>query len=283
MDAFVKQLVAADFDGLGIFVWNLAALTGMFGSIAAYERFIQERGMEKIVDIFWSAPQAVPLASPHLRETHDRIFGALERFAGACEGLAVENLVVMPTNAHYAMEPITPDTIKILADLWNRVGRMAKAHGMKLGCHHEFWGGLRTWQQIDLFYEHADPEYVYLYIDTAQHQIAGVDPVELYVKYHERVSGFHLKDTWHVDIVGDYRSRPDAELVAKTTGQWFHEMGTPQGLVDFPALMHALKAFGYTGWVGVEHDKVDIGGGSYPESTAVAMWYARNVLSPIYS
>lgn len=283
MDAFIKQLVATGFTGIGIFVWNLNMLSSMFGSVAAYKRFIQERGMEKIVDIFWAAPQAVPNVMPHDRGSHDAIFAVLERFARACDGLEVENMVVMPTNAHYAMEPITDDKIKIMADLWNRVGKMARDHGMKLGCHHEFWGGIRTMEQIDTFYANTDPDYVHLYIDTAQHEIASVDPVALYVKYHDRVSGFHMKDTHHVDHAEDYRAFPDAELLASTTNRWFHEMGTAEGLVDFPALMQALKDHGYKGWLGVEHDKADIGGGSYPESTAVAMWYAKNVLSKIYS
>jgi sugar phosphate isomerase/epimerase len=283
MDAFIKQLVTVGFAGLGIFVWNLQALNSMFGSVKAYKNFIQDRGMEKIVDIFWAAPQAAPNVMPHDRASHDAIFSTLERFVGACDGLEVENLVVMPTNTHYGMEPITPDRLKITADLWNRVGKMTRSHGMKLGCHHEFWGGIRTPEQIDFFYANTDPEYVHLYLDTAQHQIASVDPVALYIKYHDRVCGFHLKDTHYVDLVGDYRRKPEPELCASTTGRWFHEMGTPEGLVDFPALMAALKEYGYKGWLGAEHDKAQIGGGSYPESTAIAMWYVRNVLSPIYS
>jgi sugar phosphate isomerase/epimerase len=106
--------------------------------------------------------------------------------------------------------------------------------------------------------------------------------VALYRQYAHRVNGFHFKDTRHVDKVEDYRSQPDPELCASTTTRWFWEMGTPGGLVDFPALMQALKEHDYEGWIGVEHDKADIGGGSYPESTALAMWYARNVLEPIY-
>ena len=41
------------------------------------------------------------------------------------------------------------------------------------------------------------------YCDTAQHTIAGVDPVALYERLHDRCGGFHLKDTHHVDRTGD--------------------------------------------------------------------------------
>ena len=281
MDEFVKQLAAVGIEGLGMFAWNLAAVSAMFGSPKGYRDFLVERGLSQIVDIFFAMPQATPSVAPHRRETHDLIVRILENFARASEGSGAENLVVMPTNAHNNMEPVTEEKIQILADLWNRVGKMSKQHGLKLGCHHEFWGGLRTREQIDRFYELTDPDYVHMFIDTAQHVIAGVDPVDLYLCYHNRVSGFHFKDTKHVDTVGDYRSHPDAELVSATTPQWFHEMGVPGGRVDFPALMHALKEYNYKGWIGVEHDKVDIGG-SYPESTALAMWYAQNILSKIY-
>ncbi|MEO6248914.1 MAG: hypothetical protein ABIO85_10110 [Sphingomicrobium sp.] len=69
--------------------------------------------------------------------------------------------------------------------------------------------------------------------------------VALYRDYHERVCGFHFKDTKHIDKFEDYRSQPDPELVARTTTRWFWEMGTPGGLVDFPALIEAIRDYGY--------------------------------------
>ncbi|WP_428333213.1 sugar phosphate isomerase/epimerase family protein [Novosphingobium sp.] len=283
MDRFIKQLSAVGFTGVGMFAWNLGAVSAMFGSLKNYQDFLIERGLEKIVDLFWCQPQATAGMQLHNPEHHPRFIGMLNHFSGLADGLGIENLIVMPAHSYRDTEPVTPDRIKILADLWNKVGVMASKHGMKLGCHHEFWCGIRSAEEIDQFYALTDPAYVHLYIDTAQHVIAGVDPVALYTQYHDRVNGFHLKDTLHVDKVGDYRSLPDPELVAQTTRRWFYEMGTPGGLVDFPALMRAMKDHGYQGWVGVEHDKADIGGGNYPESTALAMWYAQNVLAPIYA
>jgi sugar phosphate isomerase/epimerase len=60
--------------------------------------------------------------------------------------------------------------------------------------------------------------------------------------------------------------------------RWFYEMGTPGGLVDFPALMREIVASGYDGWLTVEHDKADTFGGSYAEATCVAKWYIDSVL-----
>ncbi|WCT79751.1 sugar phosphate isomerase/epimerase family protein [Novosphingobium humi] len=283
MDRFIKQIASVGLTGIGMFAWNLGAISAMFGSLRSYREFLADRGIEKIVDLFWCAPQASPGMELHNPEHAGRVVGMLEHFVRLADGLEVENLVVMPAHCYTDTQPVTAERIKVLADVWNRAGRMAAGHGLKLGCHHEFWCGIRSQEEIDLFYAHTDSDFVHLYIDTAQHVIAGVDPVALYEKYASRVNGFHFKDTRHVDLVEDYRSLPDPELVARTTPRWFYEMGTPGGMVDFPALMRALKRHAYQGWIGVEHDKADIGGGSYPESTALAMWYARNVLSPIYS
>ena len=70
--------------------------------------------------------------------------------------------------------------------------------------------------------------------------------------------------------------------MAPQTARWFYEMGTEGGLVDFPRMMKALKDHEFTGWITVEHDKANVGGDD-AESTALSMWYAKNVLSEIYA
>jgi sugar phosphate isomerase/epimerase len=60
-------------------------------------------------------------------------------------------------------------------------------------------------------------------------------------------------------------------------------MGTEAGLVDFPNFFKAIKHYNYEGWITVEHDKADIGGGNHHESTAYAAWYIQNVLEKIYA
>ena len=97
------------------------------------------------------------------------------------------------------------------------------------------------------------------------------------------MSGFHFKDTRNVAQGDDHRHRPDSEIMAPTTGKWFYEMGTPHGLVDFEAMMTAVRDNDYRGWISVEHDKANKEGGDYSESTAVARWYAANVLERIYA
>ncbi|MPY55640.1 sugar phosphate isomerase/epimerase family protein [Streptomyces spongiae] len=283
MDDFVKQIRSVGFEGLDMFDFQVFALSQMFGSVEKYQEYLREHGIDKIVNLFRGIMYDPRVADAHVRETHDEIVGSTRRMLGMWEGLEIESLIVMPASLYIDTAPVTDDKIKAAAECWNRVGEMTLTEfGVRSTCHHEFFCAIRTEDDIRKFYEWTDPRYVSFFCDTAQHCIAGIDPVALFEDLHDRCSGFHFKDTRQVDTTGAYDNRPDAELMAPQTAQWFHEMGTEGGLVDFPRLMRALKRHEFSGWITVEHDKVNIGG-DYAESTALAMWYAQNVLSEIYS
>lgn len=280
MDRYIKQVAGLGFTGLDTFDFRLGTYAEIFGSVQKFEKFLQERGMEKLSGIFKAIPYATRNQTIHHRECHDGIYREMERYVNMVEGTGVETYVIMPANTYFQVEPVTDEKIKIMADLWNRVGEMTLRHGIRLVCHHEFWCGIKTEDEIDKFYRWTDPRYVFYMCDTAQHVIAGVDPVKLYMKLHDRCAGFHFKDTHNVDTKGEFRMQPDAELMAPSVKRWFWEMGTPEGLVDYPLLMKAIKEYNYTGWIGVEIDKADIGG-EYAESACMSMWYIKNVLEKI--
>ena len=281
MDRYVKQLSALGFTGFDTFFFYLPMYAGMYGSVAAFERFLQDNGFAKISGVFSAYPYATRYTAPHVRETHDRIVADCENTLRQVEGLSVENFIVMPSTTYFQVEPVTDEKIKVMADLWNRVGRLTLEHGLRTTCHFEFWGAIRTRKQIDTFFAYTDPELVFFFCDTAQHTIAGLDPVQLFRQYGARCTGFHFKDTHTVDTMGAYRTPPDAELMAPGVTRWFYEMGSDGGLVDFPALMREIVASGYDGWLTVEHDKAELGGGTYAEATCVAKWYIDNVLEQI--
>ncbi|MFD0663275.1 sugar phosphate isomerase/epimerase family protein [Thermocatellispora tengchongensis] len=282
MDDFVKQISAVGFEGLDMFDFQIYGLTQMFGSIEKYQEFLRERGITKIVNLFRGIMYDPRRADPHVRETHDEIVESTRRMLRMWEGLQIESLIVMPAGLYIDAAPVTDDKIKAAAECWNRVGEMSAEFGVRTTCHHEFFCAIRTEDDIRKFYEWTDPRYVGFFCDTAQHCIAGIDPVALYEDLHDRCTGFHFKDTRQVDTTGAYANAPDAELMAPQTDRWFYEMGTDGGLVDFPRLMRAMRRHGFSGWVTVEHDKANIGG-DYAESTALSMWYAKHVLSEIYA
>src|SRR3712207_4628691 len=143
------------------------------------------------------------------------------------------------------MEPETEDKIKYSAECWKKVGEITAGYGVRITCHNEFFCGIQSEPDIETFYAYTDPQYVSLFVDIAQHCIAGLDPVALYLRHAHRVSGFHFKDTRDVASGDVHRHRPDSEIMAPTTGKWFYEMGTPHGLVDFEAMMTAVRDNGY--------------------------------------
>src|SRR4051794_37623452 len=135
MDRYIKQLSALGFRGFDTFFFYLPVYAGMYGGIPAFERFLQDNGLDKITGIFSAYPNATKYTAPHVPETHDRIVADCERTVGMVEGLTgVENFIVMPTTTYFQVEPVTDDKIKIMGDLWNRVGRMTLDHGMKTTC-----------------------------------------------------------------------------------------------------------------------------------------------------
>jgi sugar phosphate isomerase/epimerase len=283
-DVFLKQLNAVGFEAIETFSFSVQTFQELNGTLKDTRRFMQDRGIDKVLGLFVAFLYDDRFMQAHLPQTHDRMFGYFRHTASSAVDLGVENLVVMPATNYGAMEPVTDDKLEQIAAIWNRVGKMTlEDYGIKICLHHEFFCGLHTRDEILKFYAMTDPKYVFWYCDTAQHVIAGVDPVELYLRLHDRVGGFHLKDTHHVDLIQDFRRFPEAEVTAKTTPRWFWEMGTEGGLVDFPAFFRAIKHYDYHGWITVEHDKADIGGGNHHEATAYAAWYIQNVLEKIYA
>ena len=284
MDRYMRQLAVLGYTGFDTFAFRLGALTAMFGSLKGFESFLHDHGMEKLTAVFLSYPDTGKNHAVHVRANQDVIVGECRAIMETCKGLSVETFVVQLGNTYWQTEPVTDEKIKNIVDLWNRVGKMTREeYNIKTACHHEFWCSIKSPEQVEKFYQWTDPRYVYYFCDTAQTVIAGLDPVALYEKYHERTAGFHFKDTHNIDTKGEYRVPPDPEIMAPSVKRWFWEMGTPDGKVDFPKLMAALKKHQYRGWIAVEHDKVEVDNASYAEATGVAQWYINNVLSKIYA
>jgi inosose dehydratase len=280
-DAYVRQLAALGFTGFDTFGFSLPQYANLYGSVHDFERFLQSEGFVGLTGVFAAYPYATEFRAPHLPETHDRIFADIQQLARAVEGTAVENVIVMPTNTYFHVEPVTPEKTIATAALWDRIGGMLRERGLALACHFEFWGAIRTPEELELFFSHTDPANVGFFCDTAQHTIAGVDPVDVYRRFRDRCRGFHFKDTRAIDTTDAYRTAPDAELMATQTPRWFVEMGRPDGIVDFPALMTEIVESGYDGWLTVEHDKVEVEGEDFAEATAVAKWYIDKVLNEV--
>jgi inosose dehydratase len=175
--------------------------------------------------------------------------------------------------------PLAPDEYGVLGDLWNRIGRRAADAGVGLALHYDCLSAVHTEDDLERLLAATDPALVGFALDTAELTIGGIDPVDCYERHADRVTHVHLKDTRFRDTGEEYRM-PGAESTMLKGGagrrieRWFFELGTEGGLVDVPAMVAALKAHEYPGWVVVESDH----GGNPAELAMLNSWYLQHEL-----
>jgi inosose dehydratase len=219
--------------------------------------------------------------SPLNPADHERAVTGARAFAKLVAELGGTCLVVPAVPAYWMQEPLTDEQIRIAAACWNKVGKMTKQeHNITTVLHVDCLSALHSIGDLSKMMAYTDAEFVGLAIDTADFTIAGIDPVEVYEKHHDRVKHFHFKDTRNVDELKEYK-KPFADFNLLDQGgernveRWFWEMGTAGGLVDFPALVKAMKKHNYDGWIIVESDPSP----NPAQSAMLNAWYVKKVLA----
>ena len=269
MSAFLKQIKATGFDAIDTFDFRIWQMYGDYGGPAKYQEMVQDHGLERIVNTFHAADYDVRNYAPHLPETHENILedfrvtmGRWSQIRAGQHHRHAGDALLRHGADHRGQAQVRRRVLEQGRRDHRRVRRPAHVSPRVLLRHPE-----RT-RHRDLLLLHRSA----VRVAVRRHRPAlhrgrrpgrpctGGTP--------HRVSGFHFKDTRNVATGDDHRHRPDSEIMAPTTGKWFYEMGTPQGLVDFEAMMTAVRDNGYTGWISVEHDKANKEGGDYSESTA---------------
>lgn len=137
--------------------------------------------------------------------------------------------------------PTDAERIRMYAELSNLIGRLCKENGMVAVYHPHACTPVYTEEQIELFLQLSDPEYVYLCLDTAHTTLSGMDPVRAFEKFLPRLGYVHLKD---VD--------PDKTVHPEWPMKRFCALGT--GTVDFKGIVKVLRNGGYDGVLCVELD-----------------------------
>jgi len=267
-DKILKYLSAGGFKGIE-FMWMMFEPVRMlFGDLKTFTAFINERGIEKVTGCF-----SINLGAEDKRN-HENIYKSQQKVIDGLAELGGCNLVVMPAGQYYGTGPLSDEALQNVADCLDEVGRRAADKGLDVSIHNEFWCAVNLSNHEKLL-EMTDPRYVQYCLDTAQVSIMGVDIVEFYDKWHERIKYLHLKDTTRKSLPDEERFKAGAEYDDEGK-RWFYEMGG--GHVDFPGLWRLMKKHGYKGWATVETDGT-------PDRCAtmlLAKWYIDNVLSPIY-
>jgi len=131
-----------------------------------------------------------------------------------------------------------------------QVAEVTKSYGIQCTLHPHAGCWIEYEDEIERALADLPADLVGLCLDTGHFTYAGMDPVAKYKKYASRVPYMHFKDIDGAVL---------AKLQKEKGGFWdgiksgvFCPLG--KGLVDFPAVLRAMKECGFSGWVTVEQD-----------------------------
>ncbi|MDO4190014.1 MAG: hypothetical protein Q4D29_13605, partial [Lachnospiraceae bacterium] len=158
MEKNVKELAARGFSGFQLMAASMATYARMFGgekgTLVDFEKFIQDCGMDGITGMFWCNLSDRHETSSINPDFHDNILQIARNFAEQAKGTSIDTYIYMPAGCYCYEMPVTDDNVHILADLANKMGKMLlEDYGIRLTCHHEFWCGLRDYDEIIKYYE----------------------------------------------------------------------------------------------------------------------------------
>jgi inosose dehydratase len=139
----------------------------------------------------------------------------------------------------------------IAAEGVTRIARAVREQtGLRTVFHHHCAGFVETPAEVDTLLRKTDPSLLGLCLDTGHYRYGGGDPVAAVRKYGERIWHVHFKDC-DPEVAARARAEGWDYFEAVRRGV-FCELG--KGEVDFPAVVAALRAVGYAGWIVVEQD-----------------------------
>jgi inosose dehydratase len=282
MESAFKVISVSGFEAIEITDSALGGhiIPAYFGTARNFLAFLNSCGVGCVCSYFTGLDHASPTNS----DDHGRMVESAGRTAAVLAELGGSCLVVRPLGPYWREAPITDDKIKTIGECWSQVGAAARSAGVKTAMHVDFLCGVRKQEDIEKLLMWTDPETVGLALDTADLAIAGIDPVKFYEKHHSRINHLHFKDALVTDALEEYKETnaemdywPAPLILAGTKREmdrWYYEMGSPGGLVDFPALLNSVKEHGYQGWIVVESDQSP----HVEESVMLNGWYKKQVL-----
>ncbi len=269
----LKTISIAGFEGVELTAgsgrWeplgNPQQIEANFGSVAGFRTFLAECGIEAVSSWSFDPGQRSmehltgPL-SPLDADDTPAIVAAARWYADALASLGGSVLVVPGAPAAGDLEPLDADAIQRLAACWMTVGAATLELGVRTALHVDFLSALRRDDALDRLLQATDPNLVGLALDTGELTAAGIDPVALIERFPDRVWHVQLKDALAADDAAEYL-QPHAVYAVRARGgarevpRWFAEPGADGGMVDAPAVVRALLAAAYDGWVVVESDQ----------------------------
>ncbi|RCX16049.1 inosose dehydratase [Anaerobacterium chartisolvens] len=267
-DKIVKYHVGAGYKGIELMPFERHQMKTLFGSIQNFVDFIKERGLEGISGMFHGLGESFD------RSQHKAMIEEAQEIIDDTYAFGGELINLCPVANYNRVGPLSTEQLKAIAEVVDEIGKRALDKGISVCLHNEFFCATNT-ENHNQFLEMTDPRYVFYCLDTAQVALMGIDPVEFYDKYHDRVKTFHLKDTASAPLPDSVRHSQDPEI-QPDGHRWFWEPG--EGDLDFKSLWKLLKKYNQKGWVTIETD----GTPDLLASMVLTKWYIDHELSPIY-
>jgi inosose dehydratase len=130
------------------------------------------------------------------------------------------------------------------------VANYIQSQGLKFAYHHHLGTVVETDQDLAQFIAHTGAS-VGLTLDTGHAVLGGIDPLQVIEAHPARVVHVHCKDIRR-DTFTQARNAGSSFLDGVLAGM-FTVPG--DGSLDYAAVMRALKAIGYRGWIVIEAEQ----------------------------
>lgn len=150
--------------------------------------------------------------------------------------------------------------------------RVMDETGLRSVIHHHIGTWIETPAEMQRIMEMTNPDLIGMVFDTGHWSFAGGDPVQGIHQFKERIWHVHFKD--HDPDVARQSRIEEWDATTSVGKGIFPELG--QGDVDFAAVLDALKAIDYDGWIVVEQDVLP-GMGSPKESAQKNRDYLKKI------
>jgi len=227
MDAMNKnpQASVERLAGMGYNVFELVQWGGnplVFGLPAEEFKALSDKNGAKIVSTH-SSIQEDPAKEEEIMQNWRKLF----EIQKACGG---KYFVIPSYKAEY-----TVAGVQQMCDYFNRVGKIAKEYGLKLG-YHNHDGEYKTLKDSDkvmweYLVENTNPEYVCFELDVYWCTKGGKDPVKYLKKYPKRIELLHIKDEFVIGESGTIDFKGVFKQFYKNgMKDYFVEIETPKAL-----------------------------------------------------
>jgi inosose dehydratase len=160
-----------------------------------------------------------------------------------------------------------------LIDNLHRAAELCRSEGLEPVLHPHAGTYVETADEIARVMDRIDPSIIGLCLDTGHFRFGGADPARSVDDYHELIRHVHVKDC-RTSVMADVRREGKGLEEALRRGV-FCPLGEGDAGID--AVIEALRAHDYTGWLVIEQDQA-LGASDTPESVVAGQRANRDYL-----